>query len=148
MQITGLDPAQFATLFTDDAALAARNGRRVIADGPGYPCRVSLEEARAGDELVLLNFEHQPAASPYRARGPIYVRRGATRFAGTEIPELLRSRLLSVRAYDDRGNIAEADVCPGTDVEPVIHRMFGDATVAYLHVHFAKPGCFACRIDR
>src|SRR5262245_20221876 len=119
MQITGLDPAQFAPLFTDDAALAALNGRRVIADDSGgFPCRVSLEDARAGDELVLFTFEHQPTTSPYRARGPIYVRRGATRFAGTEIPDLLRSRLLSVRAYDDRGNIVEADVCPGTDVEP------------------------------
>jgi hypothetical protein len=148
MQITGLDPAQFAPLFTDDAALAARGGRKVIADGPGYPCRVSLEDARAGDELVLVPYAHHVVDSPYRASGPVYARRDAARFSGTALPAMLRTRILSLRAYDRDGNLVEADVCPGSDVDPIIARMLASDVVGYLHVHFAKPGCFACRIDR
>jgi len=149
MQITGLDPAQFDSLFTDDAALAARHGRKVIADAPvGFPCRVSLEDARPGDELVLVNHAHHVVDTPYRASGPIYVRRNATRFSGTTLPAMLRTRVLSVRAYSATGNLVEADVCPGSDVDPIIARMLADDAVGYLHVHLAKPGCFACRIDR
>jgi Protein of unknown function (DUF1203) len=149
MQITGLDPAPFASLFTDDAALAARNGRRVIADAPiGFPCRVSLEDAQPGDELVLVNYAHHVVDTPYRASGPIYVRRGAKQFSSNALPAMLRKRLLSVRAYDATGILVEADVCPGSDVDPLIARMLADEAVGYLHVHLAKPGCFACRIDR
>ena len=148
MQITGLDPSQFASLFTDDAALAALGGRKLIADGPGHPCRVSLEDTRAGDDLVLVPYSHHVVDTPYRGSGPIYVRRGATQFVGTTLPPLLRTRLLSVRGYDARGNLVEADVCPGSDADPLIARMLADDAIAYLHVHYAKPGCFACRIDR
>jgi hypothetical protein len=148
MQVTGLDPTAFESLFNDDAALAERGGRKVIADGPGYPCRVSLEDARAGDELVLVPYAHHVVDTPYRASGPVYVRRGATRFSGTALPAMLRTRILSVRAYDAHGNLVDADVCPGSDVDPIIARMLADDAIGYLHVHLAKPGCFACRIDR
>jgi hypothetical protein len=147
--ISGLDPAAFAPLFTDDAALAARGGRRVVAKAAtGYPCRVSLEDARPGEELVLVPYEHHPVDSPYRGGGPVYVRRVATRFDAGAVPEMLRSRDLSVRAYDSRGMMFDAEVCPGTALEGSIARMFERARVAYVHVHFAAPGCFACRVDR
>src|SRR4051795_11760140 len=54
-RITGLPAGYFAHLFdlTDDE-LAARGAVRRIADAPtpGYPCRVSLTDSRAGDELL------------------------------------------------------------------------------------------------
>ena len=78
-QIVGLSPALFEPLFAlSPDRLAAQGIRRVRATGqPGFPCRVSLEEAEAGAELLLLPFEHQPANSPYRASGPIYVKKGS-----------------------------------------------------------------------
>jgi DNA segregation ATPase FtsK/SpoIIIE-like protein len=36
----------------------------------------------------------------------------------------------------------------GKDIEAAIARLFADARAAYLHVHFASPGCYAARIDR
>jgi hypothetical protein len=39
-------------------------------------------------------------------------------------------------------------VVEGKQIEAVIERMLGDAKVAYIHAHNAKPGCFAARIDR
>ena len=58
--IHGLSPDTFRPLFAlDDGALAARNIRRVVADADrGFPCRVTLEDARQGETLLLLPFLH------------------------------------------------------------------------------------------
>jgi hypothetical protein len=148
--ITGLDPAAFASYFAmSDAELAAAGARRVVADGDGYPCRVSLVDAAPGEELVLCPFTHHDTASPYRAAGPIYVRRGATRAVHVdEVPRVLSSRLLSVRAYDATGDMQAADVIAGGELAAHVVRMLADPAIAYLHVHNARPGCFAARIDR
>ena len=101
-QLIGLSPTNFAHLFElSDSQLAALNAQRVYADSkPGYPCRVSLSDAEIGDELLLLPFEHQPASSPYRSSGPIFVRKSALQSSleRGEIPDYVRSRLMSVRA--------------------------------------------------
>ena len=51
--IHGLSPDTFRPLFAlDDGALAARNIRRVVADADrGFPCRVTLEDARQGETV-------------------------------------------------------------------------------------------------
>jgi hypothetical protein len=111
-----------------------------------------LADAEIGESVLLLNFEHLPGLSPYRSVGPIFVRESATEtYSKTnEIPEVLRvpSRLLSVRAYDDKDMLVGADVINAMDIEQSIQRFFGDARVAYIHVHNARPGCYACRVDR
>jgi hypothetical protein len=150
-RIEGLPPDAFQPLFslTDDA-LAARGALRRIADHkPGFPCRVSLEDAEPGEEVILLNYEHHPVDSPYRAGGPIYVRRAAARFSATNaVPAMFRHRLMSFRSYDTRGMMVGADVREGTAFEAAVERLFDDPSAAYIHVHNAKPGCFACRVDR
>ena len=75
----GLSAEPFAPLpALSDGELKARGMRRMIADEkPGFPCRVSLQDAEPGERLILLSFEHQPAHSPYRAAGPIFVRESA-----------------------------------------------------------------------
>jgi hypothetical protein len=151
-QVSGLPLAEFQPLFAlSDAELAQRNIVRRIADErPGFPCRVSLRDADCGERVLLLNYEHLAVASPYRSRHAIYVREHATdaRLAVNEVPEVLAIRLLSIRAFDGGGMMREADVVAGKDAVPVIERMLGNESVAYLHVHNAKPGCFAARVDR
>ncbi len=151
-QVSGLPLAEFQPLFAlSDAELAQRNIVRRIADErPGFPCRVSLRDADCGERVLLLNYEHLAVASPYRSRHAIYVREHATdaRLAVNEVPEVLAIRLLSIRAFDGGGMMREADVMAGKDAVPVIERMLGNESVAYLHVHNAKPGCFAARVDR
>jgi len=44
--------------------------------------------------------------------------------------------------------LADADVADGTDLEALIERQFGHAQTQYLHIHFARPGCYAARVDR
>ena len=151
-RISGLDRDEFAPLFgLSDAQLSERGIVRRVADrAPGFPCRVSLQDAEPGETLLLMNYEHLAVASPYRARHAIYVRENAQTAAPAvnEIPDVLRKRLLSLRAYDRTGMMVEADVVHGTDVEPVIERILAEENVEFIHVHNAKPGCFAARIDR
>lgn len=151
-QISALPLNDFAPLFAlDDRQLHAIDAKRYLVDRrPGFPCRVSLEDATPGERVILAPFAHQAAGSPYRASGPIFVRENARRAfpAVNAIPLLLRSRLLSVRAYDRDELMTDADVIDGRDVETLVARLLQDERAAYLHVHFARPGCYACRIDR
>lgn len=151
-RIRGLAPQQFQSLFAlDDAALAGRGIRRCIADvSPGYPDRIELRDAEPGESLLLLNYTHQPADTPYRASHAIFVLEGAKQAFDQEgkIPPALRRRLLSLRAFDAADMLVDADVVHGREVEPVIERLLADPRVQYLQAHYAKPGCYSARIDR
>jgi hypothetical protein len=151
-QIKGLPAKLFNPLFDlSDEDLAARQIVRKTADrSPGFPCRVSLQDAEPGETVLLVNYEHLPVPSPYRSRHAIYVRQNAVeaRLAVNEIPGMLQTRLLSVRAFDVDGMMTDADVLPGCELAGRIAIMFSDRSVSYLHVHNAKPGCFAARVDR
>jgi hypothetical protein len=134
-----------------DAELAELGARRVVADAPsGFPCRVSLADAAPGDELLLLPFEHLSTRSPYRASGPVFVRRGVSRavLAPGEIPPYVTRRVMSVRAYDADDVMIDADVCDGADVRGALERMLADDAVEFIHLHNAKRGCFSCRVER
>ena len=151
-RIRGLAPQAFQALFAlDDAALAGRGIRRCIADvSPGYPDRIELRDAEPGESLLLLNYTHQPADTPYRASHAIFVLESATQAFDQEgeIPPALRRRLLSLRAFDAAHLLVDADVVHGREVEPVIERLLENPRVQYLQAHYAKPGCYAARIDR
>jgi len=148
----GLAPDPFVPLFKlTDSQLASQGAVRRFADEPGsYPCRVSLEDASPGEELLLLPFRHHDVPSPYQASGPIYVRRNAVVAYDQvdEIPRMQRRRLSSVRAYDASGFLVDAEGVPGDDLDGLARRFLENPKVDYLHVHNARPGCFAFRIDR
>jgi len=151
-RLVGLAPEPFAPFFAlTDEQLAERGMHRVVADRkPGFPCRISLVDAEIGEQLLLLPYCHQPANSPYQASGPIFIRSGARQRVAdrSEVPPYVTERLMSVRAYDERDFIVDAEVCAGTDVAQTIRRMFEDAQVRYIHLHNAKRGCFSCRVER
>ena len=148
-RITGLPASDFAHLFDlSDSDLARHGAVRRIADGP-YPCRVSLADASIGDELILTNYEHHAVDSPYRMRFAVYVRRGDQTYDRIdEVPEQLRKRTLAVRSFDRHGMMVDRDLADGPALETLIARLFADPRAAYLHVHFAAPGCYAARVDR
>jgi hypothetical protein len=148
-RIRGLPAEQFAQLFDlSDADLAARGAVRRVADAP-YPCRVSLTDAKEGEELILVNYEHHPVASPYRMRFAIFVRRGEETYdAVDKVPEQLRKRTLAVRAFDAEAMMTGFELVEGKELEQAIERQLADPRAAYLHVHFAAPGCYAARVER
>ena len=151
-QSHALSGAQFEPLFSlSDRELAKVRASRMIADAkPGFPCRVSLADAEIGETLILVNFEHQPGDSPYQARHAIFIRENAEQAfpnVGT-VPESLKTRLISIRAFDDKHHMVDADVVDGIRLSESIPVMLEDPKAAYLHLHNARPGCFAARVTR
>jgi hypothetical protein len=148
-RIRGLSPEPFADLFAlSDEELKTRGAVRQIADS-NYPCRISLTDAKPGDELLLVNYEHHPVGSPYRMRFAIFVRQGEEQYdAVGQIPDQLRGRMLAVRAFDANAMMVGHELIDGHRVEQAIEPMFAKPAAAYLHVHFASPGCYAARVDR
>jgi hypothetical protein len=151
-RITGLAPEPFRPLFgLSEPELAARSVRRYVAAAkPGFPDRVEMRDAEPGETVLLLNYTHQPADTPYRASHAIFVVEGAKeRYDRIEaVPESMRLRTLSLRAFNKDNLIVDADLVDGAKVESLIQRLFADPAVAYIQAHYAKYGCYAARIDR
>lgn len=151
-RITGLSPEPFRHLFgLPDALLAAHGAQRWVAtEGSRLPDRVEIRDAAPGETLLLLNHAHQPADTPYRAAHAIFIREGATAPAEfvDAIPEAMRTRMLSLRAFDDAHFMADAELVDGRDAEAAIARLFARPQVAYVQAHYATRGCYAARIDR
>lgn len=150
-RITGLSPEPFRHLFgLPDHELAQYRAIRVIADATGYPDRIEMCEAAIGESLLLINRVCQPVESPYYASHAIFVRENATEAYNriNEVPCVMRTRLLSLRAYDEKGMIVNAELVQGTDIEGAIDRLFDYENAAYIHAHNAIRGCYSGRIDR
>ncbi len=148
--VSGLSPDPFIPLYgLEDDELRRHRARRVVVDGPGFPERIELRDAAPGESLLLVNYEHQSADSPFRSSHAIYVREGATEaWRGTGLPAVLKARLLSLRGFSNDGMLIDADVVDGGQADAVIERLFADPRIVYLHAHSAKPGCYLARIDR
>lgn len=150
-QITGLDPAPFAHLHAmSDDQLAAGGMHRVrVAEKPAAPCRISLDDAEIGERVILLNYTHQGADTPYHQQGPIFVRETNARFAAAgAIPPALARRTLSLRSFDSGHMMVEADLTEGAEAAALIERFLANPRVAYIHAHYARRGCFAALIER
>jgi hypothetical protein len=151
-RITGLPIEPFRHLFgLADEELVRHNARRYVADTkPGYPDRFGIRDVEPGETVLLVHYEHQPVATPYRASHAVFVREGAEAVYDRvdEVPAALGGRPISLRAFDAEGMMVDADVIDGAVLAPAIERMLAGDEVAYLHAHYAKRGCYAARIDR
>lgn len=151
-RIRGLSPEPFAHLFGLSEQELALNGvkRYVANEAPGFPDRIEMRDARIGESLLLLNHEYQPAATPYKASHAIFILEHAKDVYDkvNEVPDVMRIRLLSLRAFDVAGMMLDADVVEGEGMETLIEQFFDNEKIAYIHAHNAKRGCFSGRIDR
>lgn len=150
-QIHALPAATFSPLFElEDQALQRQCIQRRIIDAPHEaPCRVSLQDAEIGEEVLLLPFAHHEQATPYRSSGPIFVRRAAqqARPSPSEVPDSLRRRLLALRAYDAAGWMLACDVTPGDALEALLMPMLQLPGCAFVNLHYARAGCYAARAE-
>ena len=151
-QISALNIEQFSHLFGQDReALARQDVQRIVVDNkPGFPCRVSLQDAEVGENVLLMNYEHQPMPTPFRSSHAIFVREWSSQATldKNEVPEMFRHRLLSVRAFDAAGMMIDADVIDGACLESLIDHMLKNKSADNLHIHNAKPGCYAALVER
>lgn len=151
-QITPLKREDFSGLFgLLDPELKSIGAMKMLADKkPGFPCRVSLQDAEIGEEVILFPYQHHVTDSPYRATGAVFVRKVAETVVmpQNEIPEMLKTRLLSVRAYDSDGMMQKAVVITGDVLKQELQTVFEDLRIAYIHLHNAREGCFHCSVLR
>ena len=149
-RIEGLAPEAFESLFSmTEGELAARNAVRVTADSAGYPCRVSLEDAAPGEELVLLNHISHEVSGPFRTAYAIYVRKGAALASyADEAPPYLDRRTLGLRGFDAEGMLRDALLALPGEADARIRQLFDRPDIATIHAHNAAYGCFLARIER
>jgi len=150
--ITGLPVAEFAPLFgLSDEALAERGIIRRVADSkPGFPCRITLEDAEPGDSLLLLNYESHSADTPYRSAYAIFVNETAQATARKvdSLPDVFNNRPIALRIFNADGMLIGADLARGDETDAAIRRAFENSEAAYIHAHNAAHGCYSARIDR
>ena len=151
-RITGLSPEPFRALFgLSDAVLATRRAKRYVASADsGFPDRIELRDAAPGESVILVNYEHQPADNPYRARHAIFVLEGASAAYDRvgEVPAVMSSRQISLRAFGADDMMVDAHLGHGRDLERAIADLFANREVAYVHAHYATRGCYAALVTR
>ena len=150
--IKGLSPDMFDQYRgLDDEALARLSARRVKATSrPGFPCRVSLEDADEGESLILLHYVSHEVSTPYRSAYAIYVREAAVE-AGSyrdTLPPVFANRPLAMRAFSFEGMLTTARLALPGQAEAAILELLSDEAIVYIDVHNAAHGCFAARIER
>jgi len=150
--ITGLPVEEFQNLFalSDDKLKAQGVDRKTANTKPGYPCRITLEDAEPGERVLLLNYESHKADTPYRSSYAIYVREGAMEQAAyhDELPQVFKGRPIALRIFDEGGNLIGADLNLTGELQSKIEKAFENPEAAYIHAHNAMHGCFAAEIRR
>lgn len=151
-RISGLEPKKFAHLVgLSDEELSEHGAVRMTANGqPSFPCRIQLDDAKAGEALLLVNHLSHEGNNPYRASHAIFVSERAAEAAVymDEIPPALDRRILSLRAFDRDGMMVDAALAQPGEADPVIRRLLADERVDHLDAHNAIRGCFAARVER
>jgi hypothetical protein len=150
--ISGLKSNAFEALNgLSEEQLAERNVVVYVAnEKPGFPCRVTLDDAEVGERVFLLNYAYQPNDTPYKASHAIFVRENAADATPyeNEVPVSLSSRLLSLRGFDANHMMIEADIAQGADIKPMLEGFFENPDVSYIQMHYARRGCFAAVAHR
>lgn len=150
--IRGLSPA-FLDRYRglSDAQLSSISARRVTATSkPGFPCRVTLEDADEGEDLILLHHVSHDVLTPYRSAYAIFVREAAVEAAiyQDRLPPIFANRPLAMRAFSPAGMLTTARLAPPRQAETAIEELLQDEAIAYIDVHNAAHGCFAARVER
>jgi Protein of unknown function (DUF1203) len=151
-QVKALPYTQFAHLFSATEAELQNIGalKMIVNEHPGFPCRVSLQDASIGEEVILLPYQHHKTNSPYQATGPIFVRKNAIEatLPINKVPTMLLHRLLSLRCYNNKGIMIDATAIEGKIVSETLQALFTNKEIVYMHIHNAKPGCYNCVAER
>lgn len=151
-RIKALDDREFVALFNLGNSELEKIGavKMIVDEFPGFPCRVSLEDAEIGEEVILLPYQHHKTNSPYQSSGPIFVRKIAKSsiYEINEIPKMFNHRLLSLRGYDKNAIMKDASVIEGNNLRAQLFKIFENDDIQYIHIHNAKPGCYNCLVER
>ena len=148
-RITGLDPAPYKPLFgLSDAELVERGIVRMTVTDPTFPCRISLVDRPIGEDVLLLNHLSHDVANPYRASHAIFVADAEQAKFVDEVPPVFEKRVLSLRAFDRDGMMADALLAQPGEADATIRKLFDNPDIETIHAHNAARGCFSAKIER
>ncbi|HEX9946503.1 MAG TPA: DUF1203 domain-containing protein [Allosphingosinicella sp.] len=151
-RIEGLEREAYAYLLRlGDDDLAGLSARRVTADRkPGFPCRVTLEDAEPGESLILFNHVSHDVPTPFRSAYAIYVRETALEPAvhANSTPPVFEGRALGLRGFDREGMLRGALLALPGEADGKIRELFDRPEIETIHAHNAAAGCFAAKIVR
>lgn len=151
-KISALNPEPFNSLFLlSDTELKHRNIlKQTVSEAGSTPCRASLEDADIGDTVLLINYQHINEATPFQASHAIYIREGVkqARPAVNEVPDMIHSRVVSLRSFDSQHMMIDADLGTAEQVASKIRALFSNPCASYLHLHYAKQGCYIAKVNR
>lgn len=150
-KISAIDNTYNSLFKRTTEELAKKNMVKMrVNSNPGFPCRVSLEDALIGEEVLLLPFEYHKTTSPYKASGPVFIRKNAVKanLAVNEIPTMLFKRQQTLRVYDSNGMMIAAKSSRTDDIRKEIETLFMNTKASYIQVHNTNPGCYNCQVDR
>jgi len=151
-RVEGLNQAQFQPYFAmSDEELLAYNARHVVAGADmGFPCRVSLQDARAGEALLLIHHISHDVMTPYRSAYAIFVREAADQPACyiDSIPPVFEGRPIALRAFDSEAMLKTAALALPGQTDAKICELLERDDIAYIDAHNAAHGCFSARINR
>lgn len=150
--IQGLDPSLFGSVSDQKQATPTTRLPTYydVTECPGFPCRITLDDAPLGQRVALVSYQHHEAETAYAQAGPIFVTVGPVsrgHFVDT-IPPALSRRKLSLRAYDQDGMMVDACIVDGQMAKPAILALFENPEVTRIDAHNATRGCFAAHIWR
>ena len=150
-RIKGIDPAPYRHLFgLSDEELESRGVVRMTVSDPTFPCRVSLTDRAIGEKVLLLNHVSHDVANPYRATHAIFVTETEQEPAEyiDEVPPVFEPRILSLRAFDKDGMMADAMLTQPGEADAGIRKLFENPAIEMIHAHNAGRGCFSAKIER
>jgi len=151
-QIKAIEDIQVEKIFKMSGdELTQINAKRIFVDEyPGFPCRVSLEDAQVGETIIALTYMHHAVNSPYRSSGPIFIRDEVVtvHLKVNEIPSVLHNCFLSLRAYNSKNMMIDALTTKANNVKENIRQLLSNDNIEYIHIHNANPGCFSCCVER
>ncbi len=107
-----------------------------------------MQDAEVGETVILLNYEHLSVDTPYCAKAAIFVRQNADQanLQINELPQSFLDRIVAARAFDKEGMMVDADLAEGSEQTVMIERLLSLPNVDYIHLHWAKFGCFAAKV--
>jgi hypothetical protein len=126
--------------------------RRTVAPGTLAPCRHCLRDAQPGEEVFLGSYDLLGPTGVYWTPSPIFLHaEPCDRYATPDhIADIVRPRLVSIRAYDaeqmclyDLGHAGE-----GAEADAPLAAALADPRTSFVNIHTAKPGCLLCRVER
>ena len=150
--MTGLPRQDFAHLSgLNDKVLRLQNIMRQTVDAkPGPSCRITLQDADAGETVLLLSYQSHDVPAPCALRSAAYVREGAAQAAAYRdaLPPVFADRPVALRLFNQDAMLVGADMSFNPGVKAKIEQGFARVEVAGIHGHNPVYGCFVAGIGR